>query len=105
LTLSAFVILNAHMAGVPLSQVQARRQRLLDLLPEHDWSIPKAGMAAGYTPAYARRRLPAIIKGDVAFCEQILAKRQVVEATTADRREKALQRLDSIASDPKSRPI
>jgi hypothetical protein len=94
---------NTHAKYMPTTasvQVQVRRQRLLDLLPEHGWSIPKAGVAAGYKPSYAERRLPGVIKADVAFCEAISAKRREMEATQGDKIEKLVRSWEKIADDP-----
>jgi len=91
------------MPGISTREKEIRREKLLKLLPEHGWSVPKAGPFAGYSKLYSKKRLPEIIKGDVEFCRLILAQRQAIEATTADKRENALAKLQSIADDPKAR--
>lgn len=90
------------MAGITKKELSARRQRLLDELPNHGWDYVKAGIAAGYSPSYARARLKKYATKDVNFCKQIAAKRQEIEAKTQDQREKCLKVLDSIIEDEKA---
>ena len=90
------------MAGIPLNTSQAKRQKLLDILPEYDWSIVKAGLAAGYSEHYAKTRLKGILTKDVKFCKALLARRAQIEAQTQDQREKGLQVLHEIRDNPKA---
>lgn len=83
-----------------MNSSQAKRARLLDLLPEYDWSIAKAGVAAGYSATYATTTLARTIKGDASFCQAMLDRRRAIEAGTQDRRNKRLANLDSIIDDP-----
>jgi hypothetical protein len=92
------------MAGIIQTELSARRQRLLDELPNHGWDYAKAGVAAGYSPSYARARLKKHVTKDSTFCQQIAAKRAEIEASTQDKREKAARKLESIIDGPNSRP-
>lgn len=84
----------------PLTTVDDRREKLLAALPEHGWSIAKAGLAAGYTESYAVSRLPRIIAKDVDFCRRIVEKRREIEATQTDKVDKLIRSWEEIASDP-----
>jgi hypothetical protein len=90
------------MAGITKIELSARRQRLLDELPNHGWDYVKAGIAAGYSPAYARTHLKTHVTKDDRFCQQVSARRAEIEATTQDKREKCLKVLDSIIEDEKA---
>jgi hypothetical protein len=90
------------MAGITKKELSARRQRLLEELPNHGWDYVKAGIAAGYSPSYARARLKKYVTKDITFCQQFEAKRREIEAKTEDRREKRLRQLDEIIDDPKT---
>ena len=83
----------ACISDIPLKD---RRQRLLDLLPENDWSVVKAGIAAGYSPIYAKTRLPAIIRRDKAFCARVVDKRNVATVVGSDLRQEAIRTLQGI---------
>ena len=85
------------ISDIPLKD---RRQRLLDLLPENDWSVVKAGIAAGYSPIYAKTRLPAIIRRDKAFCSRVVDKRNVATVVGSDLRQEAIRTLQGIITDP-----
>jgi hypothetical protein len=92
------------MAGISQTELSARRQKLLDELPNHAWDYAKAGVEAGYSPSYARARLKKYVTKDSTFCQQIAAKRAEIEAGTQDKREKAARKLESIIDGPNSRP-
>ena len=85
------------ISDIPLKD---RRQRLLDLLPENDWNLVKAGIAAGYSPIYAKTRLPAIIRRDKAFCSRVVDKRNVATVVGSDLRQEAMRTLRDIIADP-----
>ncbi len=82
--------------GIRLTRSAARRARLLDLLPDHDWSIARAGKAAGYSEAYASTHLARILERDREFCNAVLDRRKALEATTGDLRAKVERRLTRI---------
>ncbi len=86
-----------------LRLTESRRQRIIELLPEHGWSITRAGEAAGYSRSYSQTHLPRRLAKDSEFCRQVLDKRMEIEAGSQDRREKALRILDSIIADPSAR--
>ncbi len=67
------------MAGITKKELSARRQRLRDELPNHGWDYVKAGIAAGYSPSYARARLKKYATKDSTFCQQVTAKRRQEE--------------------------
>jgi len=77
-------------------QNKQRRERLLDLLPLHGWSIPQAGIAAGYKPSYTIHNLTESIKKDKVFCQRIIDKRRELEATSGDKIELIQRKLDEI---------
>lgn len=88
------------MAGITKKELSTRRQRLRDELPNHGWDYAKAGVAAGYSPSYAKSRLKKYAAKYDTFCQQVAAKRREIEAKTQDRREKRLRQLDDIIDNP-----
>ena len=76
------------------------RQAIVDALPDNRWNISDAAISIGYSKAYAQRRLPAILKSDVAFCDAMERKRAKIEKQEIPRREKRLQDLDRIIENP-----
>jgi hypothetical protein len=93
------------MAGISPIETAARKERLLEELPKHGWSIIKAGIAAGWSPAYAKTTLQRVIERDASLCKRIVEKRQSLDATTGDRREKALRKIDAALEQPGLRPM
>ena len=87
------------MAGIAKKELTARRERLLEELPNHGWDYFKAGEAAGYSRSYAESRLKKYVTRDDGFCQQVAAKRAEIEASTQDKRERCLKVLDSIIED------
>lgn len=57
----------------PLSH---RQDRLVQLLPEHNWNITKAGLAAGYKKSYVEGQLPNVVCANVCLKAAIEAKKQ-----------------------------
>lgn len=92
------------MAGITKNELSARRQRLRDELPNHGWDYVKAGIAAGYSQAYAKTHLKGRVTQDVSFCQQVEAKRAEINAKSEDKREGCLRVLDSIIFDEKAAP-
>lgn len=90
------------MAGITKEELSARRQRLLDELPNHGWDYVKAGMAAGYSRSYAQTRLKTYVTKDDKFCQRVSAKRAEIDAQTVDEREKTARVLQEIRDDPKA---
>ena len=64
---------NRQIADIPLRMKarNVRREKLLILMPEHNWNYTKAGIAAGYSKYYATHRLPTILSKDVTFCSTV----------------------------------
>jgi len=91
------------MPGLSKIESEARRQRFVEELPRHAWNIEKAGLAAGYSKSYARTRLSSIVASDDRLCKQILQRRQEIDVKTSGRRDQALHRLESIASNEDAR--
>lgn len=85
-----------------MSQVQARREKLLEMLPQFGWSIIKAGIAAGYSRKYAEKTLTRQIQKNAGFCRRILEKKQAIEAGSVDRRDKTARVLEKIIDDDKA---
>ena len=83
----------------------AKRARLLELLPSFGWSIVNAGIAAGYSKTYANTTLARSIKKDARFCQAILDKRRSFEATSTDLREDVVRRLSETIRKPDLRPV
>lgn len=81
------------MAKAPVTKTEARQQRLLDLLPDYDWSVTKAGIAAGYSKAYATTTLARQVRKNAKLCKAIIEKRETMAATTEDLRDKVQRRL------------
>ena len=69
---------------------------MVELLPENNWDVVKAGLAAGYSPSYAKTRLPAIIRRDKAFCSRVVDKRNVATVVGSDLRQEAIRTLQDI---------
>ena len=84
------------MSRVPLTTTQSRQDRLVELLPQYDWSIIKAGIAAGYSESYAKGRLPAIVRKNALLCSRIAKMRTATEVTTLDLRDQAIATLQDI---------
>ena len=80
------------MAGITKKQISARRQRLLEELPNHGWDYVKAGIAVGYSSSYSKARLKKYAMKDSTFCQQVTVKRREIEAKTENLREKRLRR-------------
>ena len=83
----------------------AKRARLLELLPSFGWSIVNAGIAAGYSKTYANTTLARSIKKDARFCQAILDKRRSFEATSTDLKEDVVRRLSETIRKPDLRPV
>ena len=58
----------------------------MDALPEHDWSVIKAGIAVGYSRAYATTNLVTRAKHNTSLCKAIEQKRQEIQAEAAQER-------------------
>lgn len=70
------------------------------LLPEYDWDIVKAGIAAGYSKRYCTSgTLAKIVRADKGFCGQMQARAKENNAAGTDRREKRLRQLDAMIDD------
>ena len=82
--------------------MQERRDRLVELLPENNWDIVKAGIAAGYAPGYAKTKLPIIVRGNRALCQRILDARNSHAIATMDLRQEAVKTLRDIIADPET---
>jgi len=78
------------------------RERLLDLLPQHGWSIMQAGIAAGYSPVYAKCNLAKQIKKDSIYCQRLIDKRRELEATSGDKIELIQRKLDEIINNERT---
>lgn len=48
-----------------------RRRMLLEVLPRFGFKVGPAAVSIGFSDYYARNRLPALLKADVSFCEQL----------------------------------
>ncbi len=88
------------MAGISKTELSARRQRLLDELPKHGWDYAKAGIAGGYSPAYARTHLKTHVTKDDSFCQAVAAKRAEIEATDGEKIDRLVRSWEKIAHDP-----
>ena len=89
--------------GIPITQVEQRRELLLELLPSHNWSITQAGIAAGYSRDYARSQLARTIKKDIGFSKRIYELRKQKAVQPTNKRERCERRLLAIVDDPDSR--
>jgi hypothetical protein len=87
------------MAGITKAELSARRQRLLDELPNHGWDYAKAGVSAGYSPAYAQTHLKTHVTKDDRFCQAVAAKRAEIGATEASKVAKLVRSWEKIAHD------
>ncbi len=76
--------------------LSTERQAIVDQLPDHKWNVSQAAIAVGYAKSYAERRLPEMLKENVAFCDAVGAKRKQIERKEQPRRERCLQTLDRI---------
>ena len=85
-------------------ELSPRWQRLVDELPLHAWNYSHAGMAAGYSRAYATTSLKTIVTRDDRFCKAVQAKQAEINAQTTDKREGCLRVLDEIIQNVKSAP-
>ena len=79
-------------------QNKQRREKLLEQLRLHGWSIPQAGIAAGYSKAYALRRLTHYIQNDKDFCDRIIGTRREMEAASGDTVELVKRAMTKIIS-------
>jgi hypothetical protein len=77
----------------------ARQLRLLDELPNHAWNIVKAGIAAGYSRAYAISTLKRHVQKNAKLCTAICAKREKITATSLNDVELLKQKLHTIIDD------
>ncbi len=59
-----------------------REQVLVDKLPEHNWSVTKAALAAGYTRGYAETNLHYRCRHDLSLSQAIAAKRREIGERT-----------------------
>lgn len=73
------------------SKSDVLQQRLIDCLPEHDWNIVTAGIAAGYSESYAKKQLARRVKADIDLCRRIADKRTEITATDGERIEKLVR--------------
>ena len=78
----------------------ARRAKLLDILPDYDWNLVKAGLAAGYSDSYARTQLPGLVRKDRRFASLVLERKQSSDIQTLDLRQEAVRTLRDIIADP-----
>jgi hypothetical protein len=81
----------------------SRQLRLLDELPNYAWDIVKAGIAAGYSQAYAISTLKRQVQKNAKLCTAILAKREKITATSLDDVELVKKTMRQIINDPQSR--
>lgn len=66
-------------AAEPLS---ARQKLFVDLLPQYNWGIVKAGIAAGFSPSYCNTQLATRCKSDPRLSKAIASKRaEIVSAS------------------------
>ena len=72
---------------------------MVELLPENNWDVVRAGLAAGYSPSYAKTRLPTIVRGNRALCQRILDARNSHAVATMDLRQEAIKTLQNIIND------
>ena len=77
-----------------------RQKLMVDYLPAHNWDYVKAGLAAGFSPSYARTRIHSLAKSNIGLSRRIEAKRQEISSGTQDLREKVQQKLLEIAFKP-----
>lgn len=87
------------MAGITKEELSARRQRLCEQLPNHNWDYVRAGIAAGYSRSYAQTWLKKNVTKDNTFCQMVSAKRAEIDAQQVSKRERALRKLDDIIND------
>jgi len=78
----------------------ARRAKLLDILPDYDWNLVKAGLAAGYSDSYARTQLPGLVRKDRRFASLVLERKQSSDIQTLDLRQEAVKTLRDIIANP-----
>ena len=71
-----------------------KEQNLVDMLPVHNWSVIKAGLAAGYKPSYAKTDLTMRAKNNPALSKAIQAKRKEVFQKRIDKAQKQGWTLD-----------
>jgi len=79
-----------------------RQRNLIDALPDCDWSIVKAGIAAGYSPAYAESTLARTVKSNAGLCKAIEAKRQSIQVKSRDDVELVQHTMRQVLDDPTS---
>ena len=73
---------------------------MVELLPENNWDVVRAGLAAGYSPSYAKTRLPTIVRGNRALCQRILDARRSHAVGSMDLRQEMVTTLRDIITDP-----
>ncbi len=79
---------------------------LLDRLPLYNWSIPEAALSIGYTKQYAYKRLPVLLRDNVAFCIQLEAKKQEIQLKADVTIDFIVQELKKTVNDlPTSSPV
>jgi len=74
----------------------------LDILPDYDWNLVKAGLAAGYSDSYARTQLPGLVRKDRRFASLVLERKQSSDIQTLDLRQEAVRTLRDIIADPET---
>lgn len=80
-----------------------RRQKLLELLPQYEWNIPKAALAAGYSRQYALTRVAYVVTKDVDFCRALNQKYKEISAKSTDDVELCKKKMREIVESPKSK--
>jgi glutamine synthetase len=75
-----------------------RQKLLVDYLPEHNWQFSLAGLAAGYSKAYATTTLSTVVKRNVSLCKAIEEKRRSISAGTQDIREQRVKQVRDMMS-------
>jgi hypothetical protein len=74
-----------------------RYEQILNILPEHKWSIPEAAKAVGYDENYAERRITGVLKKNVAFCCALEEKKAEIKLKADIEIDSIVQSLREIA--------
>lgn len=80
-----------------------RQEIFVEELPVHNWIVYQAGIAAGFSEHYARRRLPQIMYTSVALREAIAKKKGEIAARNDITTDEIVQRLNEIALEAKEK--
>lgn len=80
--------------------LSSREQILVEILPLHDWKVWQAGVAAGFSESYSRRRLPGLVLTKVPLYQAIRKRKSeltaIVQAERNYSRTEALNEYEEV---------